>query len=235
MKKTFISFALFIVFCNVYSQSNITNRGAVALKNDTFVNYQVKDFIKEAERNGANTQQYLDSYFLFDNWKNNCQIQVSGKKVLLNNINLNLETNQFMYKTHKDSVFTIPSSYIDFVVINFSKYDFKRFNSQNKFVEVLLDDSQKISLYKGYNIKVLPKSDISVMTDKPYDRTRKETKYYYTLNESELINFKMKKKETLRLFNKDEHSKVTKFAKDRKLSFKREKDVVEIIDYYNSL
>ena len=54
------------------------------------IDYKIRDFVVHTKlSNNESGEKYIGSFFLFDNWKNNCKIQINGKEFRLNNVNLN--------------------------------------------------------------------------------------------------------------------------------------------------
>ncbi len=58
--------------------------------------------------------------------------------------------------------------------------------------------------------------------------------YFIKTKTGELEQIKLKKKDVVGIL-KDQKSKVEEFASSKKLSFKKEKDLIKIIDFYNTL
>ncbi len=228
--KILILFIFFIICDCVSSQSMQVN----IAQNNLGIDYKIRDFEAEVKRSkNENGEKYIGSFFLFDNWKNNCKIQINGKEFRLNNVNFNIQSNEFLSKIGEDSVFTVLPKYIDFITINNKKFKYHLYKGENKFFEVLLDTKNIFSLFKGHYIRIIPKSEVG-MLNRPYDEIRREKKFYI-LNGSKLIGFKLKKKDILKRIDKDKQNIIIKYVVEKKLSYKREKDVVEIFKYYNTI
>ena len=114
------------------------------------------------------------------------------------------------------------------------KYKYHFYKNENKFFEVLLEsDEEKVSVLKGYHIRIIPKSNMG-MLNRPYDKITKDQKFYI-LKGAEIKQLKLKKKEVFRLMKVELQNDVKKYIKKNKLSYKKEKELVEIFKYYNSL
>ena len=172
--------------------------------------------------------------YVFKNWTNSCRISIGDKVYKLNNINLNIKTNYFEAKVGKDSIFTLNTSNADYIYINNRK--FKSFNVPSKGRSEnfeLIYDGTNIKLLKGYELGVKYNEPDPLMVRKNVD-TYYTTTTYYTKIGGDLILVKLKKKSLLSLFD-DKANMVSKFAKNNKLSFKKERDVNKILIYYESL
>ncbi len=228
--KILILFICFIICNGVSSQGIQVN----IVQSNLGVDFRIRDFVVDAKlSNNESGEKYIGSFFLFDDWKNNCKIQINGKEFRLNNVNFNIQNNEFLSEIGKDSVFTVIPKYIDFITINNKKFKYHLYKGENKFFEVLFESKKKLSIFKGYHIRIIPKSNIG-MLDRPFDEIRIEKKFY-ALNSSKLIGFKLKKKDILKQIDKDKQNAIMKYIVEKKLSYKREKDVVEIFKYYDTI
>ena len=134
----------------ISSQAIQTN----VVQNNLGIDYKIRDFVVNTELlNNGYGEKYLGSFFLFDNWKNNSQVQIRGKKFAFYNVNFNVKNNEFMSEVSKDSVFTLLPEYIDFITIDSKVYKYHLYKGENKFFEVLFESEKKISIYRGYDIR----------------------------------------------------------------------------------
>lgn len=98
---------------------------------------------------------------------------------------------------------------------------------ENQFVQVLTEG--KISLYKS-DIKLL--SELNEINRGVVQSFSKSSRYFALKNNSiELI--KLNKNEILALVG-DKEKEVSAFISKYKLSFKKEQDIIAIVDYYNT-
>ncbi|WP_271783073.1 hypothetical protein [Aquimarina algiphila] len=119
-------------------------------------------------------------------------------------------------------------------------------------IKVVLDSYQYVMLKnKGYFI-IFNKNKKTSLVLKPKKKFRKGAEaestysqvippsfidnfeYYIKTKEGELEKIKLKKKNVLAVL-KDKKTEIEKFASSKKLSFKKEEDLVKIIEYYSSL
>lgn len=224
--KLLIFFVFFLIFNVSYSQTVPVNRNLA-------IDYRIRDFVVSKKLSNDSGEKILGSYFLFKDWKNNSKVTLTGKEFVLNNVNFNVQNNEFMSEIGTDSVFTVTPKHIDLISIGNRNFKYQFYKGENKFFEVLFTANKRLSFYKGFHIKILPKSEMG-MLNRPYDEIRIEEKLY-VLNGSALIEMKKKKKEFLNLFEKDLQNSMTKFIKEQKLSYKREQDLIEIFKYYDTI
>ena len=231
--RTHLLLIFLIFFSNAFAQEPQVN----VFQRNLAIDYRLRDFVTDIKLSKVVDnygEKYIGSFFLFDNWENNSVVKLNGKDFRLNNVNFNVQSNDFMSEVGKDSVFTVIPKYIDFITINGSKYKYRLFKGDYKFFEVLFDSEKNFSLFKGFFIKVIPKSELG-MLNRPYDEIRKEDKLY-VLKRDKLILLKRKKKEVLKFFiEENTRNQLLKFVKDNKLSFKNEKDLIEIFKYYDKI
>lgn len=225
--RSYVYFIIFLIFGTVSSQQKTANDDALGTL------FQLRNIKSDAENSGANDGSYIGSYLLFEDWNKSCRIQILGKKYALNSVNFNVENNEFMYKGGDEGIFTIAAKNIDFIEIDNKIYKYHLFNNETRFFEILFEANNKLSFYKGYKIRVIPKSELG-MLNRPYDEIKKDEKFYF-LNNGELVIYKMKKKEFLKFIKKDKQAAILKFIKENSLSYKKEKDIIQILKYYDEI
>ncbi len=225
MRFIICCFFIFLICSNVSSQQKTVNDDALGTI------FQLQNITSNAENSGANDGNYIGTFLLFKDWNNSCSIQIIGKKYALNRVNFNVQNNEFMYKTGENDIFAIAPKNIDFIHIKGQSFKYKLYKGEDKFFEVLFESKKRLSLFKGYHIRILPKSELG-MLNRPKDEIKKEEKFYI-LNGTELAVLKLKKKDILKLIDKDMQDKITKYVKEKSLSYKKEKDVLEILKYYD--
>jgi len=171
------------------------------------------------------------TFYLFDKWDNYCIIQTEdNQKFLLRNINLNIKRHTFESKTESDSIFTFSFNNIDKFIINGIIYKNYYWEEDNKVYEVVYtnDDFQ---LLKGFKVKLIEGSANPMINRKNDKYIRKE---YYCIRKDDMIKpFKLKKKHILKLVNGDVEkvNNIEAYAKNNNLSFKKESDVRNILEF----
>lgn len=204
------------------------------VQNNLGIDYKMRDFVVNTKLlNNDYGEKYLGSFYLFDNWNKNSHVQIRGKKFAFYNVNFNVKNNEFMSEVSKDSVFTLLPEYIDFITIDTKVYKYKLYKGVNKFFEVLFESEKNPSIYRGYNIRIILKSELG-MLNRPYDEIKKDEKFYILYND-ELVVLKLKKKDLLKFIDNDKQEAILKFVKEKGLSYKNEKDVIVIFKYYDSI
>ena len=229
--KNFIKLIFFLLLINHNCFSQTVGPGLNG--GELGMTYQMQDYASLTRLNNSAKGEIITTYFLYNDWQNNCTLIIKGKKLKLNKVNFKIETNEFLLEKGKDSVFSFNKKDIDLITINGVRYKYKDFKNEKKFFEILLERKNGLSFYKGYNIRVLPKSDIGVL-NRPYDVKVKEEKFYVSDGES-INTIKLKKKKIIKLFKKEKQNSVSKFIKKNKLSYKKVNDIIKIFNYYNNL
>lgn len=171
------------------------------------------------------------SYFLFDDWKNKGIILYGGKKLAISNINYNIKREQFMSQMESDSTFIFDFKGIDEIIVN--ERPFKRiYNNeigQNKIYEVLYEN-KKLSLLKNHFVTVVESSP-NPMLNRNRNKIQKQSNYWVSKN-GVVSSFKLNKSDILGLSGEDSKGLIS-FIKENKLSYKKEADVVKMLEYLN--
>jgi len=218
---------ILIVFCLlssglVYTQTNF-NAGIAIGGND--INYGSSFFY--------NTKNVvLGSVYLFDEWSNSAEIHtLSSEKFLVRNINLNINRNAFEAKlTYSDSIFSFNFNNIKQVVINDKIYKNYFYNDDNRVYEIIYE-TEKFSIMKGFSVKIVSSSG-NPMVNRSNDKYAKFSSYFIKLNNS-IKPFKLRKKSVINLLSADKNSisRLEIYINTKRLSYKSEKDVIQILDY----
>ena len=174
----------------------------------------------------------LGSVYLFDEWNNNAEIHtLSNERFLVRNINLNINRNAFEAKlTDSDSIFSFNFNNIKQIVINDKTYKNYYYNDDNRVYEILYE-SNKFSIMKGFSIKLVSSSG-NPMVNRSNDKYAKFSSYFIKKNNS-IKPFKLRKRSIYNLLNDDKNiiSIIESYVVNKKLSYKREDDVVQILEY----
>ena len=174
----------------------------------------------------------LGSVYLFDEWNNNAEIHtLSNERFLVRNINLNINRNAFEAKlTDSDSIFSFNFNNIKQIVINDKTYKNYYYNDDNRVYEIIYE-SNKFSIMKGFSIKLVSSSG-NPMVNRSNDKYAKFSSYFIKKNNS-IKPFKLRKRSIYNLLNDDKNiiSRIESYVVNKKLSYKREDDVVQILDY----
>ena len=175
------------------------------------------------------------SIHLFDNWENTAIIHTNdAQRFMLRNINLNLKRNTFESKISKDSLFTFNFNNIEKFVINNKVYKNYYWDDDNKVYQVIYDGDD-FQILKGYKLEFVEGS-ANPMLNRARDKyIQKE--YYYLREEGRIKYFNLKKGRILKLLKgqEDKARKAEAYAKNNRLSFKRELDVQKILEYSDNI
>jgi len=212
MKKIIVAFILFIVVNNFVFSQRIT---AINIETRLVTNQGV-EFIGELK-------DIDDNIYVFPTWKNYGVLYVNKKTYQLNNINFNVETNSFESRLKKDQLFSYGKSSLDSVSIN--NHLFKKIG--NSFYEVLYEKGGDLFL-KKHDVKYVKGEDKRL--GGPRGKTKVSLDYKYLIvSKDDFKKIELNKKSIINFF--DEDSKLKSFVKKERLSYKKEKDVIKIIDY----
>jgi len=218
--KSLIIISFLLSFFLISSQELATQSsvGTVTSMNDLFT--------KHLKASG--NEEVLGSPFLFSNWENTGVIYSEGNKHSLKKLNYNILSDEVGSLKGKDSVLTYDKVKIDSFLIG--KKTFKKY--YKSFYEVLYNGA-KISLLRKYEVNI-----IEGMFN-PIDGTKEKSRFktiddFYIKKGEDIVKYIPSKKTISSVF--DEHRDlVKKFIKENKLSLKKEKDLIQIFEYYNQL
>jgi len=224
--KNILAVLCLLLSGSVYTQTNF-NAGLSMGGNDT--NFGSSFFY--------NTRNIvLGSVYLFDEWNNSAEIHtLSNEKFLVRNINLNINRNAFEAKlTDSDSIFSFNFNNIRHIVINDKIYKNYYYNDDNRVYEIIYQ-SNKFSIMKGFSIKVVSSSG-NPMVNRSNDKYARFSSYFIKRNNS-IKPFKLRKRSIYNLLDNDKNviSRLESYMSNKNLSYKREKDVVQILDYVFNL
>ncbi|MDV7185729.1 hypothetical protein R3X25_00425 [Lutibacter sp. TH_r2] len=161
--------------------------------------------------------------YTYDGWDNESIIYVDKKGYLLSNINFNTISNNFESRISREKYFTYKNVFIDSVKIR--GHVFKKVN--NAFYEVLLDKNENTLLKKHdveYKAGIVNRLDGKVGKSKVYSIY----KYMIKLGDK-METIELNKKSINNFFNDD--SELVDFVKQQHLSYKKEKDLIRILDF----
>jgi hypothetical protein len=171
--------------------------------------------------------------YVFENWKNRGVLKIDKNEFKLSNINFNMRTNKIESRVGKDSVYIFDLTNVDHLFINNRK--FKNYylpkNSTNEIFE-LVYDGEEIKILKGYEIGVKRGEVDPLMVKKTVAKYYTTTRYYIKKGKN-IEEIKLRKKNIVPLFNSKSRL-VNDYAKVNKLSYKKEKDIIKLLNYYAS-
>jgi hypothetical protein len=173
------------------------------------------------------------SEYLFDEWENRADVFTKDNYTYsLKNINLNIKRNSFVSKLGKDSIFTFNMNNIDRIIIDRKIYKSVFSEDGKRIYQVIFEDTD-FSILKGFSIRTVPSSP-NPMVNRKIDRlVRKEV--LFLKKDNAIKRFKLTKRRVLDLINADNKEEVLGYAKDKKLSFRKEEDLNKLLEYSSSL
>lgn len=177
-----------------------------------------------------------DLYY-YPTYNNNATILSSnGVKYILSNINYNIYAGNFDVEISKDSVYVLEGQNIKTLTINgdvFKKYF--NINSHKYNIYQVIYENNEFSLLRedkviSSNIRdALSQSELKIKLTRVISYFKKNTK-----DENHLEKVKLNKKLILSLVG-DKNESVMNYVKTNNLSFKQEKDLKKIFQYYDTL
>ena len=225
MKHNILFIAIFSLITNNLISQNINDELGLA--------YAVRDYATMTKLNNPDSGKLITTYFLYDEWQDNCTVIIKGKRLKLSKVNFKIATSEFLLNEGKNSAFSFNTRNIDLITIDARRFKYRMYNGKNKFFEILHENKKGLSFLRGYSIRILPKSNIGAL-NRPYDVKKREVKLFILKGEK-LSVIKLKKKKILKLLDKKKHSQVLEYVKKNKFSFKNESDLIKILNYYNNL
>ena len=174
------------------------------------------------------------SFLLFESWNNRGVLHIGAERLAINNINFHVDEEKFISELDNDSTFVYDFKGIDRIVVNdrafINMYSSKE--GKNKVYEVVAE-SEDLSLLKNYY------SDISTGSPNPMlNRSRNKIRLksnYFLLKNGGLIPFKLKKSGLRSVLPPEKAAALEKYAKEKRLSYKKDKDLKMIFKYLRNL
>ena len=164
--------------------------------------------------------------YTFPNWNNQGVIFIENNRYFLSNLNFNVATNSFESRIKRDELFSYKNSEIDSVTIN--NHLFKKVG--NSFYEVLYEKDNNLFL-KKYDIKY-KEGTVSRLNGTVGKASTSLIHTYLVKSYESIESIELNKKDLLNLL-KDDNQKdiVEEFVKSEHLSYRNEKDMIEIIEF----
>jgi hypothetical protein len=171
-------------------------------------------------------KDHSNDLYAFSNFDNNGYIYRDNKTYNLTNLNFNVTTNSFESRIDRNRNFSYRNTSLDSIKIN--KHFFKKIG--NIFYEVLFESSTQQFL-KKYEVKIKPGTfnRLDGSTGKPKEEL--DFRYLIKLND-DYIMVELSKNDILDLINDEQDKeKLETFVKDERLSYRKEDDIVKILEF----
>ncbi|MGZ2370239.1 hypothetical protein ACXR6G_10665 [Ancylomarina sp. YFZ004] len=228
MKITRIASTFVLIFLfytpSVFSQVN----GSIAIDFSEINKNLFEDF--------SNLSNVDGDFFINKDWTEGSVF--FNDKHVVNNVSLRyFIKGKEMHVNHDGKIMKIINqTSIDSIIIGEHKFVYSEliFGSTviQDYLELLSAGSKK--LYKHYTNKFIKAKEVSSYQTQESDKYIIKKEYFVGVNDNVAEFFKPKKKTILALFS-DKKENVVDFVKKNKLKYSREKDLVKIFNYYNSL
>ncbi|WP_435263748.1 hypothetical protein [Tenacibaculum sp. nBUS_03] len=167
------------------------------------------------------------SIYLFKSWKNLSTLtSFSNKKLKIDNLNYDIENKQFVAKISNDSIYI----FNNLKTVKTPLSSFK--NIDGTFYELLVDG--KVQLLKEYTGKY-KKAVINKMTNQVVKKPQYvKTEILYLRQNKKIKKIKLKRS-SIQKITSSKKEDIKKYIKSNKLSYKKENDVIKILNYFNEL
>lgn len=162
---------------------------------------------------------------LFPTWRNKGVLFYNDKQYQITNLNYNISENKVSCKLNNGEYFVFRS--IDIPMFSINNKLFKK-NGRSYF-EVLLEEKDSY-FYKRYDVR--HKDGVKHrMGGGNVSASRNVVSYTYLIKSGDITKTLESSKKSILEFFKSQQSELKKFVKEKKLSYKKEGDLVKIISY----
>jgi hypothetical protein len=187
--------------------------------------------------------------YLYDEWNEGYLVLNDSVLSPQNGIQLNLESGDLIISTggNKETGMVITDDAVTGFAIHknaanhhlFAKVNNSQFEDNDKpspFYEVISNHKKTNYLLKDVKKYLYdPNKSKGYMTENSFPMEYKQRVNYFIKNKSgKYVKSKLKKKTILKILN-DKSSELKAFISSKKINFKKEHDVVKVLEYYHSL
>lgn len=170
------------------------------------------------------------SVYLNKNWFSTVVLNtLNDKSYKIPRANFDVLAGKFVVKIANDSIYAIDNFKTKSVIFNNKKFELYN----NQYYQRISEGN--LNVFKKYKIKIVEgaKDAIAKIKITPDRYVIKET--FYLKNNLSFEKLKISKKNILNSMEESKRNKVKKYAKLNSLKFKKEKDLIKILYYYNSI
>ena len=171
------------------------------------------------------------SVYLFDKWNNAGEIYtVDNRKLIMNNINLNVKRNVFESRIVEDSLYVFNFNNIDRFEVNGKTFKNYFWDGDNRVYQVLAEHPD-FSILKGFKISIIQSSP-NPMVNRSNDKYVLKESYYLKAN-GVIDYFRLNQRQILKLIEptKEQRAKILEYVEKLDLSFRNEDDINKIVSY----
>ncbi len=234
--KTFLTFLSILTVGIVNAQDSaalnnrvVNNSGMLTKAASSNVSYGASTFFVNPAR------EVQGSVYLFEEWENRgVLVTIDKQRYGVKNINIDLKNQSFQSRFSKDSMFNYNFNTIDRFIINNKVYKNFYYNEDNRIYEII-HETPEYTILKGYKINLVEGSANPMLNRKTDKYVQKYD--YYVKTDSEIKNFKLSRKQVLKLINADKEDldKIMEYIKENNLSFKDDFQLKRILDYSKTI
>ena len=174
------------------------------------------------------------SIFLFDNEDHPGRVYIDNKVYKMENINYNIENDQFFTKIENDSVFIYTFETIDKISIKNREFKeiYDPYLNKESVFEIIYE-GDNISLFKKHTVRFIAGSD-NPMVNRSSSIFKQKQRYYIEQGKK-ISKLNLKKSSILNLFDTKSRIKVKDYIRDNKLSLKKEYDLKKLLYFCNTI
>jgi len=219
--------ALFLLLSlTVYSQSD---DGFTNDFSDNTTGDVTGTWIKSASKPGI-----IGTVYLYENWNLPAKVITYTKNISMNNVNFNVQTNQFEARFSKDSVLVLNPSEIKSITIGTDTY--KRYRnglSYNFYQEIGALDNKVLA--KGYKLSI-KKGKINPLThnQQTADKYVKNEKFFVIdLSNNTAEEIRLKKNTVIKFIDESKSREIKNYMKKNNFDYDNEKDLKILISNFS--
>lgn len=216
---------LFFVSINGFSQQSLTfsGSGENSFRSGYFTKYVPGKDYKEIE----------GSPYLFENWNTAIFNLESAETVTLESCKYDVYDDKILFLQDEIPLYFSNPEDIDRFTIGSSEFINLRLKKNTGFYEILVEEMNLV-LLKKYNCGIIKGKESDGINKATKDKFKMSFNYFLIKDNIELIKFKTKEKNILKLLI-DKKPEIEKHIKDNKLKCNKENDLVEILKFYSTL
>lgn len=171
------------------------------------------------------------SPYLNEEWKEATILFSNGKSLKAEKVNYNIYQSKISYK--KEDVEYNPETSFNIIglKIDGNHYIFENSGDMHQYIYRLLSDG-KVQLLEKYSTTIKKGKETNGLEKATNDYYDTETYLYYKEDNKPAVRFRNKE---LLFIMADKKKEVESLIKQQKLKTRKEKDLIKIFDYYNSL
>ena len=206
-----------------YSSSNAQRLVNLSSMGETFYR------IKEAPIKDIEGIPYLN-----ENWTSGLVKMIGNDEIDVDSLNFDIYSNKLLFQSNGLTYSVSDNNNVEHFVIGNSKFvNLKNPDFKGLFFE-LLSNGSKIKLLKLYKCDIVKGKPSDGIIPAVNDKFRISKELYVLNIDNGIKKLSGSKSDILNLMN-DKKSEIEKFVKGNKINIKKEKDLIELFNHYNSL